>query len=540
MQDLESARRVVIFCGACRRTSAFEHIEAIADAFPRWDLIVIQEVPGRRGWLPGALRRWAREPISYPMQHLSALAARLGRPRHQAPGPSLPAESPNGIDRSNVRYVAVLELHGQASLEMVGELRPWLGISIDTPILNRALFNLPRRGTINIRKCLQPGYRGMAPGFGELRDGIETTGVVVHWIDDDLNAGPIVWQRPLAIPPFSTPAGLAAELDLLGTDALIEALRQIDAGAELDLPREVSNGPTKIRPTWRLERAVNASRWRRRAPAGGLRRRLTRAGKAAVLALYVGMYCRMRNALRGLAGRCHVTVLLYHRVSDEFLDSVTVGVEQFDRHLHCLRRHYDVIDLPTFLATRGSPRRRPCVVLTFDDGYEDNLLAALLLRRAGLPCTFFICTRIVGTDRAFPHDLQRLSRRVPALDWDQVHRMVSWGFQMGNHTAHHANLGTIPVGQAIDEVLKGCEDLRDRLGDCAGADWLAYPYGKPEDITDELRARLPGLGVPYCFSAYGGTNPPDFDPLNILRQSIDHGFTELRLRAAVEGWKWRS
>lgn len=238
-------------------------------------------------------------------------------------------------------------------------------------------------------------------------------------------------------------------------------------------------------------------------------------------------------------GACHTTVLLYHRVSDHYVDSVTVGTEQFKGHLAILRRHYEVVDMPTFLAGNGGHQRRPAVVISFDDGYADNLLAGRLLRRAVLPGTFFLSTRIVGTDRPFEHDLKKLGHRVPALSWDQVRQLAGWGFHLGNHTAEHVNLGQLPPREGLEQVRIAQQDLQAHLGNGCVVPALAYPFGRREDITDEVRLGLSSLGVAHCFSAYGGVNPPNFAELNILRQAVDHNFSDLAFRAAVEGWTGR-
>ncbi len=238
-------------------------------------------------------------------------------------------------------------------------------------------------------------------------------------------------------------------------------------------------------------------------------------------------------------GAYHTTVLLYHRVSDHYVDSVTVGTGQFKSHLAILRRHYEVVDMPTFLAGNGGHRRRPAVVSSFDDGYADNLPAGRLLRRAGLPGTFFLSTRIVGTDRPFEHDLKKLGHRVPALSWDQVRQLAGWGFHLGNHTAEHVNLGQLPPREGLEQVRIAQQDLQAHLGNGCVVPALAYPFGRREDITDEVRQGLSSLGVAHCFSAYGGVNPPNFAELNILRQAVDHNFSDLAFRAAVEGWTGR-
>jgi peptidoglycan/xylan/chitin deacetylase (PgdA/CDA1 family) len=444
------------------------------------------------------------------------------------------------IDRPNVAYFGCRGLHESETLARIRRLDPWLGVAIGAPILRPSVFDIPREGTVNLHKSLLPAYRGMPPGFWELHDGSAQTGASVHRVAGQLDAGEILYQAPLQIAPYATPAGLAAQLDRLGTEVLIEALRRIDRAAPRPVPQPASTTPPGRRPSWRVARAVRRRTVRRRearaAPGGVLRH----GARQAMLAAYVYLWCPIRNTLRRVRGRCHATVLLYHRVSDDYLDSITVGVEQFARHLDHLARHYDVVDLPTLLDRRGRPRNRPCVVITFDDGYADNLVAAMLLRRRGLPATFFISTGIVGRGEAFGHDLTALGRRVAPLTWDQVRQMSRWGFAFGNHTATHARLSRLPLPEAIEEICTADRDLDRELGRNGAPRYLAYPFGGRGDIPDPVRRTLPEYGIEACLSAYGGVNGPDFDPLDVRRQGVDCGFSELAFRAAVEGWRFQA
>jgi peptidoglycan/xylan/chitin deacetylase (PgdA/CDA1 family)/folate-dependent phosphoribosylglycinamide formyltransferase PurN len=542
--DDQSLRHVVLFVGKYHSPSTIELIETLADAFPHWRWTIFQEVPPRR-WRPylrTKLRRLRKEPLSYPLEVLHQLAVKLRRRKSRpATGRVHLPPCPGDLRRDNLAYQRCRSLHDPEILQQIRSLKPWLGVSISAPILKPGLFTIPELGTINLHKGLLPRYRGMPPGFWELHEEASEAGVTVHWINKGLDTGDIIAERRMPAPPFTTVAGLQAELDLLGDDALRTALQQIEDGTAPRRPQAAASTKANTQPPWLLARRV-----RRRL----LRKRRARKDqswsrallKRAALLSFVYLWCPLRNALRRMTGRCHTTVLLYHRVSDHFLDSVTVGVEQFQEQLRLLRRCYDVLDLATFLAQRDKPRRRPAVVLTFDDGYQDNYLAARLLRRQGLPCTFFLSTRIVGSDAAFPQDLKRLGRRVAALSWDQVRQMRQWGFDFSNHTAHHAHLAALPADEALGEVATAVADLRREVNGAAVLDCLAYPYGKPEDISDEIKDRLAEVGVEYCFSAFGGVNYPNFDRRNILRQGIDHNFSLLAFRAAVEGWTqdWRN
>jgi len=124
---------------------------------------------------------------------------------------------------------------------------------------------------------------------------------------------------------------------------------------------------------------------------------------------------RLRRAARWFRNRIAggALILLYHRVaalpSDPQL--LCVAPARFAGHLELLRKHYRPLRLqelnealhdPTF------PHRG--VVLTFDDGYADNLYHAKpLLERYEIPATVFVATGSIGRGREFWWDeLERL------------------------------------------------------------------------------------------------------------------------------------
>jgi peptidoglycan/xylan/chitin deacetylase (PgdA/CDA1 family) len=113
-----------------------------------------------------------------------------------------------------------------------------------------------------------------------------------------------------------------------------------------------------------------------------------------------------RRAFRlatGLTPRA--VILLYHRIAEPMTDphSLCVSADHFAQQLKVLRRQYHVVslqDLRRCLETGCLGRRS--VVLTFDDGYVDNLTNARpLLDQYELPATFFIPTGFLGRTRMF-------------------------------------------------------------------------------------------------------------------------------------------
>ena len=116
---------------------------------------------------------------------------------------------------------------------------------------------------------------------------------------------------------------------------------------------------------------------------------------------------RPRHFFRGYFRRPRVVgrrlILLYHRIASPEHDpfALSVGASQFQDHLDILRSQCQMVTLDELLDTRAASRS-VLASLTFDDGYVDNLMTAMpILRQAGIPATFFICTGYLGDVRGF-------------------------------------------------------------------------------------------------------------------------------------------
>ena len=71
---------------------------------------------------------------------------------------------------------------------------------------------------------------------------------------------------------------------------------------------------------------------------------------------------------------------------------------------------------------RGAPLPPGAVLLTFDDGYRDNLENALpILRRHGYPAVLFVPIGFLDDERALPHEesLRLLGVRNETVDWER-------------------------------------------------------------------------------------------------------------------------
>jgi peptidoglycan/xylan/chitin deacetylase (PgdA/CDA1 family) len=116
---------------------------------------------------------------------------------------------------------------------------------------------------------------------------------------------------------------------------------------------------------------------------------------------------RLAAAARRAAGRIadRSLILLYHRVAETSPDpwSLAVTPRHFSEHLDVLRRHALPIAMRDLAAAHQRGRvPSAAVAVTFDDGYADNLHAALpLLERQEIPATVFVTSGFIGARREF-------------------------------------------------------------------------------------------------------------------------------------------
>ena len=420
--------------------------------------------------------------------------------------------------RENIRIERVPDIHAPASIQRVQDFAPRLGLALGAPILRKSLFALPTEGTLNLHKGRVPDYRGMPPAFWELWNGETSVGCTVHWVDEKLDTGAVAAREVVPCAPFSTVKGLQLQLDEVGIELVRSALTRVLQGDAVASPQG-AGGRTNRKPTL-AQLAVLERRLAARAPAGEPRAKaLLKSG------LGRGTHAIWRAGLyRALAPR--ITVLLYHRVTDAVRDNLSTGVEQFHRQMALLRRHCRVLSLEEVLEAEVIPRsRQPLVCVTFDDGYRDNHDHAVpILVRHQIPAAFFVSTGIVGTERAFPHDVKRKNDPIPTMDWQQLRHMRELGFTIGSHTVNHIDCAAEPEDVVWHELVESRDTLRRELG--AHDVILGYPYGGRRHMTPRRLDLVRQAGYQGCLSAYGGTNLRRVDRFNVLRRGIHWQFSD--------------
>jgi phosphoribosylglycinamide formyltransferase-1 len=90
---------------------------------------------------------------------------------------------------------------------------------------------LRRFPAINVHPSLLPAFPGTTPIEDALAAGVGETGVTVHFVDEGVDSGPVIFQEAVPIRPGDTPETLRERLHGVEHRLLPEAARLYLAGA---------------------------------------------------------------------------------------------------------------------------------------------------------------------------------------------------------------------------------------------------------------------------------------------------------------------
>lgn len=118
-------------------------------------------------------------------------------------------------------------------------------------------------------------------------------------------------------------------------------------------------------------------------------------------AKFKSIYYKLNKLKNRLLYGKPVLVAMYHRTSNEVrseLQYLTVDLVSFEKQLHYFKENYQILRL----SDDWSSLKKTGIVITFDDGYADNLANALpLLEKYEIPATIFVTTLNINTKKEF-------------------------------------------------------------------------------------------------------------------------------------------
>jgi methionyl-tRNA formyltransferase len=98
-------------------------------------------------------------------------------------------------------------------------------------ILPQEILDTPKFGCLNIHASLLPRWRGAAPIHRAIMAGDSETGVGIMQMEAGLDTGPVHLEKRIPIEHSDTTGTLHDKLSLLGADAIVEVLKNIETSS---------------------------------------------------------------------------------------------------------------------------------------------------------------------------------------------------------------------------------------------------------------------------------------------------------------------
>jgi glycosyltransferase involved in cell wall biosynthesis len=213
------------------------------------------------------------------------------------------------------------------------------------------------------------------------------------------------------------------------------------------------------------------------------------------------------------------TILLYHAIGGpgENTGPFTVSIRQFKKQMAWLKRMgYHVMSMQEYISIRRDYLLPPApsVIITFDDGIEDNWKYAFpILRKYRFPALIFLVSDRIGLSNNWSRT-DELSGK-PLLSLSQIGEMLQAGIDFGAHTRTHPSLLGLEK-ECLEDEVKGSRIELERMLDVPIL-FFSYPYG---EFDSNIRSAVEEAGFLASCTVESGLNTPSTDTFTLRRRQV--------------------
>ena len=129
---------------------------------------------------------------------------------------------------NNIPVLQPLNLKDECFINKLQEINADIFIVVAFRMLPKIIWDMPKKGTINLHASLLPQYRGAAPINWAIINGEKQTGVSTFKIDDKIDTGNILLQEKVDILDKDNLGTLYDKLKNIGSSLLLETINKLE------------------------------------------------------------------------------------------------------------------------------------------------------------------------------------------------------------------------------------------------------------------------------------------------------------------------
>jgi len=225
-------------------------------------------------------------------------------------------------------------------------------------------------------------------------------------------------------------------------------------------------------------------------------------------------------------------VLLYHRIVNSKEETgkhkIYVFKNKFEKQLNFLKENsYETLTFNDLMRNNIKDWSKK-IILTFDDGYEDNYTILFpLLKKYGFKAVIFLVTQ--KKDNSW--GIQEGEPVCKMMNEKQIKEMSEYGIEFGGHTQNHPDLTKI----SVDEAKKEIEGSKKNVEAITGKPTLsfAYPFGA---LNEKVKSIVKNSGYSFGIATTSGADNFTDDKFEIKRIEVRPKNGLIRFKFKVSGY----
>lgn len=141
---------------------------------------------------------------------------------------------------NGLRVLQPLKLKDPTFIDELKSLAADLFVVVAFRMLPEIVWQMPKKGTINLHGSLLPQYRGAAPINHVIINGEKETGVTTFFLKQEIDTGDIIFTDAIAIEDNETAGSLHDKLMIVGANLLVKTVKAIEADDYNEVPQPES------------------------------------------------------------------------------------------------------------------------------------------------------------------------------------------------------------------------------------------------------------------------------------------------------------
>ena len=223
---------------------------------------------------------------------------------------------------------------------------------------------------------------------------------------------------------------------------------------------------------------------------------------------------------------------MYHSISDDN-SNLSISPTKFLEQMKFLSKSgYNSINFNQIYKENRKP-----IIITFDDGYKDNLINALpILKKYNFISTCFVVSDFIGESNKWDEKkngyiYKELLSKNDLIEWSKN------GMSIGSHGKSHKSLTKLDEEQIKSEIYNSKNEIQDFVG--TNVDTFSYPFGQINKYSANTVKEIYNFGVTTVRSRFNtAKHKANYIPRIHMSNDLSNFKIFLKLKTIYEDIKY--